>query len=123
MGMAKDSAFEDLKAARELCYPDSVILALKHEKSDRKRQNILHDARLGIFPEVTNEMKQLNYEDNLREGLKKYLKKTHYSFVKMAGLIDYRNGNDLSLWMEGKYRLSNESLDKIERYLKGVGAL
>lgn len=38
----------DVKAAKELCYPKSVVEALKHESDSNKRARILIDARHNI---------------------------------------------------------------------------
>lgn len=40
---------EDIRTAKELCYPRSVIQMLKEEPDQQKRTRILHDARLGIL--------------------------------------------------------------------------
>ena len=40
---------EDIKAARELCYPKVVIELLRNEPSASKRQRILCDARNGKY--------------------------------------------------------------------------
>lgn len=40
---------EDIKAARELCYPKTVVELLKNEPSASKRQRILCDAINGKY--------------------------------------------------------------------------
>lgn len=40
---------EDIKTARQLCYPRSVIERLKKEPDPVKRQRILTSARNGIY--------------------------------------------------------------------------
>lgn len=43
----------DVKTAKELCYPNSVILALKVEADPIERQRILTNARHEIYPNVS----------------------------------------------------------------------
>ena len=40
---------DDIRAAKELCYPQIVIDMLKEEKDSNKRLNILTDARKGVY--------------------------------------------------------------------------
>ena len=48
MGKKKDKN-DDIRIARQLCYPEIVIKKLKEEDDPDKRNNILHDARNGIY--------------------------------------------------------------------------
>ena len=40
---------DDIKIAKDLCYPEIVIEKLKNEKDARKRSRIMTDARLGKY--------------------------------------------------------------------------
>lgn len=49
IGKPKDGHKEDIKIAKDLCYPKEVIEMLKNEPDSNKRCRILHDARTGVY--------------------------------------------------------------------------
>lgn len=53
----KNEWTDDIKIAKDLGYPKTVIMAMKMEPSSRRRQVILTNARHGIFPTMKGVLK------------------------------------------------------------------
>lgn len=60
---------EDIRAAKELCYPKIVVELLEREENPRRRANILADARHGVYDRLEKQTNKNVYKRLQRHAL------------------------------------------------------